>query len=160
MSEAIRDVIVKLSECVDNSSPPWAAYHTIMGFHLVSLDKRLWVRPMGIGETLIRALANILMREAGVQANMSYGKLHLCAKIESGIEEATHDVGQRQIDRGERGDRGERDSEGGGEYTEEEAEYHNEEDTRVGVFTVDVVRTEGEAAEILEAALGMEVEGR
>ena len=54
---------------------------------------------MDIGETLCRALAKLVMREAGDQAKMVCGNLHLCAGLEAGIEGATHTVGQRRLER-------------------------------------------------------------
>ena len=51
---------------------------------------------MGIGETLRRALAKLVMREAGDQAKTACVKLQLCAGLEAGIEGATHAVGQRR----------------------------------------------------------------
>ena len=64
-----------------------------MAFSLVALDKRPGVRPVGIGETLLRALAKLVMRSAGDQAKAACGNLQLCAGLEVGIEGATHDVG-------------------------------------------------------------------
>ena len=78
---------------------PWAADLALMAFRLVALDKRPGVRPMGIGETLCRALEKLIMRSAGDQAKKACGNLHLCAGLEAGIEGATHIVGQRQRDR-------------------------------------------------------------
>ena len=48
---------------------------------------------MGIGETLRRDLAKLVMRAAGDQAKTACGNLQLCAGLKSGIEGATHDVG-------------------------------------------------------------------
>ena len=54
---------------------------------------------MGIGETLRRALAKLVMRAAGEQAKTACGNLQLCAGLEAGIEGATHTVGQRRVER-------------------------------------------------------------
>ena len=54
---------------------------------------------MGIGETLLRALAKLVMRAAGDQAKMTCGNLQLCAGLEAGIEGSTHAVGQRRLTR-------------------------------------------------------------
>ena len=70
-----------------------------MTCHLVALDKRPGVRPVGIGETLHQALAKLVMRVAGEQEKMACGNLHLCAGLEDGIEGVTHDVGQRRVER-------------------------------------------------------------
>ena len=52
---------------------------------------------MGIGETLLRALAKLVMRAARDQANTACGNLQLCAGLEADIEGATHAVGQRRL---------------------------------------------------------------
>ena len=54
---------------------------------------------MGIGETICRALAKLVMRAAGEQAKTACGNLQLCAGLEAGIEGATHAVGQRRVER-------------------------------------------------------------
>ena len=82
-----------------NSSPPWDIYPGLMERRLVALDKRPGVRPVGIGETLRRALAKIVIREAGYQAKTARGNLQLCIGLKAGIEGATHAVGQRILDR-------------------------------------------------------------
>ena len=74
---------------------------------------------MGIGETLRRALAKLVMRAAGDQAKTACGNLQLCAGLEAGIEEATHAVGQRRLAR-VRERREEADEEDAAEAEEEE----------------------------------------
>ena len=64
-----------MADWMANSSPPWAAYRALMACHLVALDKRPGVRPVGIGETLRWALAKLVMRAAGDQAKTAYGTL-------------------------------------------------------------------------------------
>ena len=50
---------------------------------------------MGIGTTLRRALAKLVMRAPGDQAKTACGNLQLCAGLDAGIEDATHAVEQR-----------------------------------------------------------------
>ena len=57
------------------------------------------MRPVGIGETLCRALAKLVTREARDQAKTACGNLQLCAGLEDGIEGATHAVGQHRLER-------------------------------------------------------------
>ena len=80
---------------MDNSSPPWSAYHALMDCHLADLDKSPGVRPVRIGETLCRALSKLFMRVEGDQAKTYFGNLQLCTGLDSGIEEANHTVGWR-----------------------------------------------------------------
>ena len=67
-SEELRFVVARLSDWMGNSPPPWTTYRALMACRLVALDERPGVRPVGIGETLHRALAKLVMREAGDQA--------------------------------------------------------------------------------------------
>ena len=92
-SEELRVVVISVADWMANSSPPWAPSRALMACCLVALDKRPGVRPVGIGETLRRALAKLVMRAAGEQAKTACGNLQLCAGLEAGIEGATHAVG-------------------------------------------------------------------
>ena len=57
-SEELIVVVARLDDWMATPPPPhWAAYHALMACRLVVLDKRPGIRPMGIGETLCRALA-------------------------------------------------------------------------------------------------------
>ena len=53
---------------------------------LVALDRCPGVRPIGIGETLYRAINKIIMRAEGDQEKTACGILQLCAGLEAGIE--------------------------------------------------------------------------
>ena len=68
-----------------NSSSPWDAYCALMTCHLVVLDKRPGMGYVGIGETLRRALAELVMRAAGEQAKTACGNIQLCTGFEAGI---------------------------------------------------------------------------
>ena len=63
-SKELRVFVASLADWMANSSPPWAAYRALMAYRLVALDKMPGVRPVGIGETLRRALAKFFMRAA------------------------------------------------------------------------------------------------
>ena len=91
-SEELRVVVASLDDWMANSSPPWAACCALMACCLVALDKRPGLRPVGIGETLRRDLAKLVMRAAGEQAKTARGNLQLCAGLGAGIEGATHAV--------------------------------------------------------------------
>ena len=70
-----------------------------MSCFLVVLDKLAEILPVGIGETLHKAIAKLVMREVGDQAKTACGSIQLCAGLESGIEGATHDMTQRRWER-------------------------------------------------------------
>ena len=99
VSEELRVVIASLTDLMAHSSPPWASYSALMACRLVALDKRPGVCPVGIGETLRRALAKFVMRAPGEQAKTACGNLQLCAGLKASIEGATHAVGQRRLER-------------------------------------------------------------
>ena len=99
VSEEFRVVVARLADWLASSSPPWAAYCALMECCLVTLDKRPEVCPLGIGETLRRALAKLAMRAARYQAKTACGNLQLCAGLEAGIEVETHAVGQQILER-------------------------------------------------------------
>ena len=98
-SEELRVIVASLADWMANSSSPWAAYFALMECRLVALDKRPRVRRVGIGETLRRALAKLVMRAARDQAKTACGNLQMYAGLEAGIEGATHAVGQRILAR-------------------------------------------------------------
>ena len=56
------------------------------------------MRPVGIGETLRRALTKLVMRAAGEQGKTACGNLQMCAGLEAGIEGESHSVGQRRVE--------------------------------------------------------------
>ena len=88
--EQLRFVVARLADWMAKFSLPWSDYRALMAFHLVSLDKRPGVHPVGIGETLRRSLAKLNMRSYGYQAKMACFNIQLCAGLKVGIEGATH----------------------------------------------------------------------
>ena len=70
-----------------------------MACRLVTLDKIPGVRPVGIGETLRRALDKLVMRADGYQSNTACGNLQLYAGLEARIEGSTHTVVQQRLER-------------------------------------------------------------
>ena len=92
-------VVSRLADWMANSSPPWATYRALIACRLVALDKMPGVRPVGIRETLRRALAKLVMRAAGYQEKMACGNLQLRVGIEADVEGETHAVGQQRMDR-------------------------------------------------------------
>ena len=66
---------------------------------LVVLDNSPGVRPAGIGETLRRDLAKLVMRASEDQAKTASGNIQMCAGLKSGIEGATHVVWQWRLER-------------------------------------------------------------
>ena len=57
------------------------------------------MRPVGIGETLRRVLAKLVIRAAENQEKTVCVNLQLCAGLDAGIEGATHAVVQQRLER-------------------------------------------------------------
>ena len=68
-----------------NSFPHWGNYRDMMACCLVALDKRQWVRPIGIGDTLRQSIAKLIMRAEGDLEKTACGGLQLFAGLEYGI---------------------------------------------------------------------------
>ena len=66
---------------------------------LVVLDNSPGVRPTGIGETLRRDLAKLVMRASEDQAKTACGNIQMCAGLKSVIEGATHVVWKWRLER-------------------------------------------------------------
>ena len=141
-----------MTDCVANSSPPWAAYRALINCCLVALDKRPGVRPVRIGETLRWALAKLVMRAAGEQEKTECGNMQLCAVLEDGKEVATNAVGQCQLERVRR--RQNEDKVGTAEGEEESQGVAG----ILNNLNIETGRNKEEAAESLKVPLGMEFE--
>ena len=109
---------------------------------------------MGIGETLFRYLAKLVIREAGDQEKTACGNHQLCAGLEASIEGATHAVGQRRLERVRR-----RRQEGKEAETLDEEEESDRMAAGLNNLTKETAGTEEDVAECLGAALEMEVNG-
>ena len=57
------------------------------------------MRPVGIGETLSRDIAKLVMRTTGDQSNTACGILQLCVGLEAVIEGVTNTVLQSRQER-------------------------------------------------------------
>ena len=106
---------------------------------------------MGLGETLCRALAKLVMKAAEDQAKTAFGKLQLCAGPEAVIEGGTHAMGQEILARAQ--ERLEDVEEA--EVSEEEEEESGRIATGLNNLNIKTAVTEEEAAEGLASALGM-----
>ena len=54
--DEFRVVVSDLADWMDKSPPPQAAYRDLMACCFIALDNHPWVRPVGIGEMLRRAI--------------------------------------------------------------------------------------------------------
>ena len=151
LSEKLRVVVARLEDWMSNSSLLWAINFALMTCRLVAINKRPRVCPVGVGETLHRALAKLVMRAAWDQAKEVCGNLQLCAGLEAGIGGANHAVGQWIIERVRV------------QRIKKEAETSDEEEESGGVAAVmnnlkiEMAGTEEEATKNIQVVLNMEI---
>ena len=74
-----------------------------MDRRIVSLDKQLGVRPVGIGDKLQRDITKLVLRVVGDQVKVTCGNMQLYAVLYAGIEGATNAVLCQKEDRKTRG---------------------------------------------------------
>ena len=70
-SKELRVEVAGLEDWLSNSSYTWSSHRGLMVCRLVALGKFPGVHPVGIGETLRRDLAKLVIREAGYQAKVA-----------------------------------------------------------------------------------------
>lgn len=85
-SRRLRSAISDFTMWLSNESPPWAAYRALCAGRIVALDKCPGVRPVGVGETLFRMMAKLVLKLTGEEATAACGVHQLCAGLEAGIE--------------------------------------------------------------------------
>eukprot|EP00956_Cyclotella_meneghiniana_P036391 scaffold125132_cov43-Cyclotella_meneghiniana.AAC.1 len=59
---------------------------------VAALDKQPGVRPLGVGEALMRLISKVVLADCGREAKAACGSTQLCAGLEAGIEGAIHAV--------------------------------------------------------------------
>ena len=64
----------------------------LMMCRIVALDKRPGVKPMGIGETLCRALSKLVLQSEGDQVNAACSNIQFFMGLEAGREGSTHTI--------------------------------------------------------------------
>ena len=89
-SDTLRNTIMDLTNLLANTSPLWAYCRVLMVCCLVTLDKCPGIRPMGIGESLRRLMAKLVLATTGHQATAACGIDNLCAGLPAGIEGSVH----------------------------------------------------------------------
>ena len=83
MSYYLRVIGTDLSDWMANSSPPLAAYCTLIACRLVVMDKHLGVNPIGIIDTLFQDLSKLVLRVSRYQAKNNCSNLQLCTVLEA-----------------------------------------------------------------------------
>ena len=89
-SAELRLIVGDCFEWLGNGRPPWAAYRALMSGRLIALDKRPWIRPVGVGETWRRLMMKCLLKVDGPEAKSACDTNQLAGGLKAGIEGAIH----------------------------------------------------------------------
>ena len=65
---------------------PWESIRALMACRLIALDKCPWVRPIELGESLLRLMGKVVMLLAGEDVKDVCGSDQLCAGADAGVE--------------------------------------------------------------------------
>ena len=98
-SLALRRAIAEVGNWLANTAPPWVAYRALVACHLVALNKRPGVRPIGIGEVFLRLLAKCVLALCGSVAKLACGDKNVCSGLLMGIEGAVHAIRNKWVSR-------------------------------------------------------------
>jgi len=77
---------------IANEDVPWERLQALRACRLIGLDKQPGVRPIGIGEVLMRIMGKAMAKAVGVDAEIVCGADQLCAGLKGGVEGAIHAV--------------------------------------------------------------------
>ncbi|KAL7477563.1 hypothetical protein ACHAW6_003395, partial [Cyclotella cf. meneghiniana] len=94
-SADLQDELTAWATWLANTSPPWASYRAMRQGRLVVLDKQPGIRPLGIGETWMRAVSKLVLAQCGTDGKEACGNSQLCAGLEAGIEGAIRAATQK-----------------------------------------------------------------
>ncbi len=79
----------EMAYCLDwflNMLLPWVAYHPLMAWHLVALDKQPGVHPVRNGEIWQCLYAKLVVEQAREQTRLPRSSLQLCVGLEARIK--------------------------------------------------------------------------
>ena len=82
--------MAELSCRLANAIVPWESIRALMANRLIALSKNPGVRPVGIGETLLRIIGKVVCLITRNHVETVCGTDQLCAGVKHGIEGAIH----------------------------------------------------------------------
>eukprot|EP00957_Ditylum_brightwellii_P140455 10701302-Ditylum_brightwellii.AAC.1 len=94
----LREAVAKLTWWLANTRPAWAAYRVLVAGRLIALDKCPGVRPVGVGEILLRMMGKCIIAVCGEDATQACGIQQLCSGLKAGIEGAVHTMNQLWVE--------------------------------------------------------------
>ncbi len=91
-SAELRSELAAMASHIANEDVPWEQLQALRACRLIGLDKQPGVRPIGIGEVLMRIMGKAMAKAVGVDAEIVCGADQLCAGLKGGVEGAIHAV--------------------------------------------------------------------
>ena len=91
-SARLRTSVETFLNWLANGVLPWRSYRSFTLGRLLALDKQPGLRPVVVGETRRRLLANILLKVTVPEATMACHYYQFCARLKAGIDSAIHRV--------------------------------------------------------------------
>ncbi|CEM10194.1 unnamed protein product, partial [Vitrella brassicaformis CCMP3155] len=88
----LRSELAAMASHIANEDVPWERLQALRACRLIGLDKQPKVRPIGIGEVLMRIMGKAIAKAVGVDAEIVCGADQLCAGLKGGVEGAIHTV--------------------------------------------------------------------
>lgn len=89
-SRRLRRAIAALATQLANTLVPWQQISALRACRLIPLDKRPGVRPIGVGEAVMRLMGKCIIEQLRPEIARVFGTDQLCAGVSGGIEAAIH----------------------------------------------------------------------
>ncbi|CEM26585.1 unnamed protein product [Vitrella brassicaformis CCMP3155] len=91
-STRLRQAVADATRMMANEVVDWEHVQALRGCRLLALDKCPGVRPIGVGEVLMRIMGKAMSMESAFDLERECGEDQLCAGLKGGIEAAIHAV--------------------------------------------------------------------
>ena len=88
----LRIELAKWAELMSNGSPPFTLYRAMNHNRVLPADKKPGVRPLIVGEIMMRLISVCIIEQVGPQATTACGNTQPCAGTRAGIKGNLHAV--------------------------------------------------------------------